>query len=92
MKTGFIAHIILKINNCRGIINLSWKQNYKILEDNKGNIAMTLGLGKDLVQTQNKHLNENMTNSTTVILRTSVLKNTSRMKKPWSARDFCHTY
>lgn len=43
---------------------------------------MTLGLGKDLVQTQNKHLNENMTNSTTVILRTSVLKNTSRMKKP----------
>ena len=35
---------------------------------------MTFGIGKDLIQTQNEDLNENMINSTALIFRISVLK------------------
>lgn len=48
-----------------------------ILEDNRGNILMTLGTGKDLIQTQNENLNENVIIPTALIFRISVLKNMS---------------
>ena len=40
-----------------------------ILEENRGNIVMNLGAGKDLIQTQNENLNENVINSTALIFR-----------------------
>lgn len=49
---------------------------------------MTFGVRKDLIHTKNDNLNENMMNSTTLIFRTSVLKNIRRMKKAWQARIF----
>lgn len=66
-----------------------------ILEDNRGNIVMTLGTGKDLIQTQNENLNENVIdNSNCINIQNFCFKKyvIKTKKKAWQARDVCHTY
>lgn len=53
---------------------------------------MTFGIGKDLIQTQNEDLNENMINSAALIFRISVVNKIHHKQNEKGTASLCHTH